>query len=734
MKVAVSHLPVERINLCFLLSGFCSLLYQTVWLRLAVAKFGVNAPIVASVLSVFMLGLALGNFLGGRYFADLQKRRLLSGLRTYALLELIISFGGLLVPSLMSYGASAIASVSMANGAYFLLSFLIILVALLPFCVAMGATFPVALALFSNLEDDRKSAGFSQLYFANVCGAIYGTVFPAFIAFEWLGFQKTSYLAVLANWLIVLLAWNVPATDVSPQPRTGFASTRSFVIQHRWALAELFLLGMCSLGLEVIWTRIYVFFAGAVVYSFALILSTYLLFTALGTNFYRRFLASKAADNRKWWLWLAPAGLLILGATHPGLDVAPIVRILVGVAPVSFLLGVVTPSLIEECTHSDSHKVGIAYTFNLAGCIAGPILLGFLIIPVLGNRIASYLVASVFLLLSLLHQIYGQRKMTASRATSKAAVISALAASVVIVIFARPFESQFQNAQVLYDHTATVIASGSGMEKRLMVEGTHMTSLNVMTKMFAHLPLAFLNHTPERGAVICFGMGTTFRSMTTWNIRTTAVELVPSVPKLFGFFFADSERVLKKPDATVVIDDGRRFLSRGTEQFDVIVVDPPPPVESVSSGLLYSNEFYAIAKGRLRKDGILATVVLNSDSQNLFSMMTALKESFRYVRIFEPYGEQNVFQVLASESPILERTAAQLTEQMPPDSQRDLTEWIDSTPDWFPKTVHGMYEWVLSKEIQSSDLLGKYQPWRRIPLRDDMPVNEYFFLRRTFKK
>ena len=91
MKVAVSHLPVERINLCFLLSGFCSLLYQTVWLRLAVAKFGVNAPIVASVLSVFMLGLALGNFLGGRYFADLQKRRLLSGLRTYALLELIIS-------------------------------------------------------------------------------------------------------------------------------------------------------------------------------------------------------------------------------------------------------------------------------------------------------------------------------------------------------------------------------------------------------------------------------------------------------------------------------------------------------------------------------------------------------------------------------------------------------------------------------------------------------------------
>src|SRR4030095_5889420 len=229
-------------------------------------------------------------------------------------------------------------------------------------------------------------------------------------------------------------------------------------------------------------------------------------------------------------------------------------------------------------------------------------------------------------------------------------------------------------------------------------------------------------------------MGTTFRSMRAWDIKTTAVELVPSVPKFFPFFFKDADSVLASPDATVVIDDGRRFLSRGTEQFDVIVVDPPPPVESVSSGLLYSTEFYEIVKKRLKKDGILGTIVLNSDSQNLFSMVTALKESFPYVRLFEPYGEENVFQVLASESPFPERNAAQLTERMPADSQRDLTEWIESTPKWFPDTVQRMYEWFLSKEIQASDLLHKNQPWQKIPLTDDRPVNEYFYLRRTFKK
>jgi spermidine synthase len=257
-----------------------------------------------------------------------------------------------------------------------------------------------------------------------------------------------------------------------------------------------------------------------------------------------------------------------------------------------------------------------------------------------------------------------------------------------------------------------------------------MTSLNVMTKMFAHVPLAFLDHEPEQGAVICFGMGTTFRSMRTWKVKTTAVELVPSVPKFFPFFFPDAAEILEDSNATILIDDGRRFLSRGTEKFDVIVADPPPPVESVSSGLLYSVEFYDIVKKRLKPNGIFGTIVLSSDSQNLFSMITALKESFQYVRLFEPYGEQNVYQVVASQSPIPGRNAEELARRMPEESKKDLTEWIASTPDWFPDTVQGMYQRLLDTEIDTTEFLRKHEPWQRIPLTDDRPVNEYFFLRR----
>ena len=57
-------------------------------------------------------------------------------------------------------------------------------------------------------------------------------------------------------------------------------------------------------------------------------------------------------------------------------------------------------------------------------------------------------------------------------------------------------------------------------------------------------------------------MGTCFRSLLSWDIDSTAVELVPSVPRLFGFFHPDGPRKARSRQRHIVIDDGRRFLER----------------------------------------------------------------------------------------------------------------------------------------------------------------------------
>ena len=49
----------------FFISGFCSILYEIVWLRLAMAQFGVTSALVSIVLSMFMAGLGLGSWGSG---------------------------------------------------------------------------------------------------------------------------------------------------------------------------------------------------------------------------------------------------------------------------------------------------------------------------------------------------------------------------------------------------------------------------------------------------------------------------------------------------------------------------------------------------------------------------------------------------------------------------------------------------------------------------------------------
>jgi hypothetical protein len=49
----------------FVVSGFCGILYELVWLRLAMANYGVTTATVAIVLSAFMAGLGVGSWATG---------------------------------------------------------------------------------------------------------------------------------------------------------------------------------------------------------------------------------------------------------------------------------------------------------------------------------------------------------------------------------------------------------------------------------------------------------------------------------------------------------------------------------------------------------------------------------------------------------------------------------------------------------------------------------------------
>jgi spermidine synthase len=297
---------------------------------------------------------------------------------------------------------------------------------------------------------------------------------------------------------------------------------------------------------------------------------------------------------------------------------------------------------------------------------------------------------------------------------------AALLLALVLVRAGKGYEDQFSQREVLRDHTATIIATGEGMHKKLLVNGYGITGLAPSTKIMAHLPLAFLDHPAQNVLVICFGMGTTYRSVMSWGIRTTAVELVPSVPRLFGYYHADADELLRSPLSRIVIDDGRRYLERTADQYDVITLDPPPPVQAAGSSLLYSKEFYAVVRRRLRSGGILQQWLPYGDPVVQASFARALEESFPHVRVFHSV-EGAGFHFLASEQPLPSRSAAELLQRMPPKAVEDLMEW-GPAPDAAQQLNR-----VLQTELTLARMIAGAP--ETPALQDDRPENEYYMVR-----
>jgi len=223
--------------------------------------------------------------------------------------------------------------------------------------------------------------------------------------------------------------------------------------------------------------------------------------------------------------------------------------------------------------------------------------------------------------------------------------------------------------------------------------------------------------------VVCFGMGTTYRSLLSWNIPTTAVELVPSVPRLLWYFHLDGLELLRSPLSHIVIDDGRRYLERTAEQYDVVTIDPPPPVEAAGTSLLYSKEFYSTIKRRLRPGGIVQQwLPQGGDTVVQAAVARSLQESFPYVRVFHSLDNQGLH-FLASDQPIVLRTARELAERMPTKAAQDMIEWGPEA------SAERQFSILLSRELTLDQLIAGAP--RAPALQDDRPENEYDLLRRS---
>jgi spermidine synthase len=697
----------------FFFSGFCSLLYQIIWLRLAFASFGIVTPVVSVLISVFMSGLAVGSYLGGR-FSERALKWKAPPILYYGLAELIIGIGAFVAPALFGVGEAFLLSKGQTNSAaYMWNSALIILGSILPWCVAMGATIPLMMSSIRKMGI-LEEGSFSYLYLANALGAMTGAGLTALALIELMGFQSTLRLASYCNFAIAGTSFLLAARKEFPTGQDApMEHTRGEVdITPRKSILVLFATGFLSMAMEVIWTRAFTPILQTTIYSFAMLLSVYLLATWIGSFIYRRRFKSKSLGRLDVLApWLALFSFLPLLLNDPRVSPGTM-HVAVSIFPLCAGLGFLTPRIVDTYSKGVPERAGKAYAWNVLGCILGPLAAGYIMLPLIGVKWSMLACASPFLVYALLKQ--------------KLRTIAVAAAFAIAVIGCSTFEDPkiYGAAQVRRDYTATVISYGEGMDKRLLVNGVGITGLTPVTKFMVHLPLAALAEPPQTALVICFGMGTSFRSAMSWGIRTTAIELVPGVRDSFGYFYPGDVHLLSGPQGKVVIDDGRRFLKRDREKYDLITLDPPPPVEASGSSLLYSTEFYSIAKTHLSTKGLLQQWFPGGESKIYEAAYGALLRSFAYVRVYKSV-ENWGYHFLAADHPIEISSPEQLISRMPASARTDLMEWFPG------QSIESVVQRVLGNEVSIAD---EKHAREQAYITDDKPFNEYYLMRRLRQK
>jgi spermidine synthase len=760
----------------FVLSGAAGLVYEVVWARQLVLVFGNTTQAISAILTGFFGGMAIGSVVGGR-IAD----RVRSPLRLYGILELILVVVVLLTPLLFralhevyrgAYGSLAEQPVLLG-----LVRFGLALLALAPATIFMGATLPSLSRHLTRGRAANLSREFGRLYAANTLGAIFGAVLSGFLLIEILGLTGTLLIGALCSLVAGLVALLIsrseepPATSqvaptvaleplpliveeplpIVPGGSAGRSAPGKPVPGRAIALAVAFVSGLTSLGYQVLWTRLLSSGTGNTTYIFTTILVIFLVGIAGGAALFTAGLGR--GRNRVLALGLsqllvaliAVVGLTVISGLF--LSETPLtLTILVAVLPATLVMGLALPIASGLAAQRDAKvasDTGLLLAANTAGIVSGTFVVPFVLIPMIGSPrsvlLLALLNAALGLALLYRHRPVDQpRPMNAHRTIDLATRVLAGALVAVIAggIFLRPTfvhdpnDIRVVRAGTLFataeDEIASVQAGQLGDHKHLWVAGTAMTLLTVDAKLMPLLPLIAR---PQSTSVltIAFGMGSAYRTGLIAGLKVQGVELVPSVPTMFGFYYPDAMAVLANPAGRLTITDGRNFVELSDQTFDIVVVDPPPPIESSGTAVLYSEEFYRASAGRLNPGGVMMEWMPYGQNLDEFKAhVRTFNAVFPEVAIYFGPGGNGVFMLGSTTSvaltpeairSVLSRPGVAADLQNTPDSGgRSLQAWISLIPGLL---------WIQGDRIRRFTGPGPL-------ITDDRPLTEYFLLRRLY--
>lgn len=407
--------------------------------------------------------------------------------------------------------------------------------------------------------------------------------------------------------------------------------------------------GFAALVFEVAWTRILALAIGPTSYAFSLMLATFIGGLACGSTV-GAWLATRVR-RPAWWLAgtltvagaaalaaLAVAGRVPLAVARAAADpqatfgrmvttewrlVAPLLLPLTAALGAAMPLAIATGRRTLETVPRD---VALIYAMNTLGAIAGSLAAGFLLIPRFGLHTTT-VGAAVLVLLGaafvILRGAGGRVPKAIGLAATAGVAVAALslpgwdpalmasgAYKYAPYLGTLDLDWTLRAGSLLYYHDG---AAGTVSVRRLT--GTRSLAIDgkvdasnggdmLTQQLLAHVPL-LVHGSAREVCIIGLGSGVTLGAALAHPIqRADVLEISPDVVTAAGFFARENHNALADPRTHLVVGDGRSHVLLSSRAYDVIISEPSNPWMS-GMATLFTREFFAAARDRLRPDGIL---------------------------------------------------------------------------------------------------------------------------------
>ncbi len=692
-------IPSPRVfYLIFTLSGFCGLIYESIWSHYLKLFLGHAAYAQTLVLAIFMGGMALGSALCSWRSGQWSRLLLL-----YALIEGIIGLLALGFHEFFdAFVFTSYESVLPALGQPWLVivyKWLTAALMILPQSILLGMTFPLMSAGLLRWHGQRPGATIAMLYFSNSIGAVAGVLASGFILLPAVGLPGTIKIAGGMNLAVAALVWYLlrEQTGAPPLQSPGDGDTR-FAGQRwfRFFLGVAFATGSASFIYEIVWIRMLSLVLGASTHAFELMLSAFILGLALGGLWIRRHIdrATDLARLLAWMQWcMALLALLTLPLYDSTFDLMAWIvghtpktdagylgfnlsahAIAMGIMlPATFCAGTTLPlltGLLLRQGHAEK-SIGGIYAANTLGAIAGVFFATHWAMPTLGLK--GLLLCGAAIDLALAVAIAGWVGDSARRRLPTALAASGLLVLIGVGLLASidPFKAasgvyrhgrllSAQQARIDFHRdgkTASIdlishpesghvtISTNGKPDATINMYGSGPASPDEATMILAGvIPLALR---PEAASAGVIGMGSGLSTQTLLQAGLDTVDTVEIEPAMIAAaqgFRPRVELAYSSPASHLYIDDAKTFFSTYNKRYDIIVSEPSNPWVSGTASL-FTREFYRLIRGHLRDGGLLVQwlQLYEIDMRLVASVAKALAAEFGDYRLYATDDEDIVF-------------------------------------------------------------------------------------------